>query len=70
MLEHNNLELLAMINDLDALIAEIDNNPRISSWVIRLVLKSIKDKGRKMAIETAQPPSYLAQVIDVEALPN
>ncbi len=70
MLEHNNLELLAMINDLDALIAEIDNNPRISSWVIRLVLKSIKDKGRKMAIEAAQPPSYLNRVIDVEALPN
>ncbi|MBW4493731.1 MAG: hypothetical protein KME26_11725 [Oscillatoria princeps RMCB-10] len=70
MLQHNNLELIAMINDLDALIAEIDNNPSISSWVIRLVLKSMKDKARKMAIEAAQPPSCLDQVIDVEALPN
>ncbi|MCU0518781.1 MAG: hypothetical protein MUC60_18325 [Oscillatoria sp. Prado101] len=70
MLQHNNLELLAMINDIDALISEIDNNPRISSWVIRLVLKSMKDKARKMAIEAAQSQSYLEPVIDVEALPN
>ncbi|WP_017718493.1 hypothetical protein [Kamptonema formosum] len=70
MLQHNNLELLAMINDIDALIAEIDNNPRISSWVIRLVLKSMKDKARKMALEAAQTQSYLDRVIDVEALPN
>ena len=70
MLQHNNLELLAMINDIDALIAEIDNNPRISAWMIRLVLKSMKDKARKMAIEAAQTQSYLNQVIDVEALPN
>ena len=46
-----NLTTVAIINDLEALISEIDNNPELSPWVVRLVLKSIKDKAKKMATE-------------------
>ncbi|MFB2979156.1 hypothetical protein [Microseira sp. BLCC-F43] len=46
-----NLSTVAIINDLEALISEIDNNPELSPWVVRLILKSIKDKAKKMATE-------------------
>lgn len=70
MLQDSNLQLMAMINDLDALISEIDNNPRLSSWVVRLVLKSIKDKAKKAAIETMNPQAYLEDLLNLDAYPN
>lgn len=53
-----NLPTVAIINDLEALISEIDNNPELSPWVVRLVLKSIKDKAKKMVTEF--PPRLTA----------
>ncbi|MBD1931548.1 MULTISPECIES: hypothetical protein [Cyanophyceae] len=57
-----NFPMVAIVNDLDALITEIDENPHLSSWVVRLVLKSIKDKAKRMATEIPQP-EYLNQPI-------
>ena len=57
-----NFPMVAIVNDLDALITEIDENPQLSSWVVRLVLKSIKDKAKRMATEIPQP-EYLNQPI-------
>lgn len=54
-----NLPMIAVINDLDALIVEIDENPHLSSWVVRLVLKSIKDKARQLATAPVPQPAYL-----------
>lgn len=54
-----NLPMIAVINDLDALIVEIDENPQLSSWVVRLVLKSIKDKARQLATAPVPQPAYL-----------
>ncbi|MBD1929294.1 hypothetical protein H6F74_24080 [Trichocoleus sp. FACHB-90] len=57
-----NFPMVAIVNDLDALITEIDENPHLSSWVVRLVLKSIKDKAKRMATDIPQP-EYLNQPI-------
>lgn len=65
-----NLPTLAIINDLDALITEIDENPHLSSWVVRLVLKSIKDKARNMVRETPPQPVSVNQVVHLEVLDN
>lgn len=65
-----NFPMMAIVNDLDALITEIDENPQLSSWVVRLVLKSIKDKARNMVIETAPTPVSANQVPHLEALGN
>ncbi|MBD2184893.1 hypothetical protein H6S82_13725 [Planktothrix sp. FACHB-1355] len=65
-----NFPMIAIVNDLDALITEIDQNPQLSSWVVRLVLKSIKDKARNMVIETAPTPVSTNQVPHLEALSN
>ena len=64
-----NFPMVAIVNDLDALIAEIDENPHLSSWVVRLVLKSIKDKAKKMATEIPQP-EYLNQPIQGKSFKN
>lgn len=63
-----NVPVIALVNDLEALITEIDNNPQISSWVVRLILKSIKDKAKKMATEfpprlTAIPETASSEVL-------
>lgn len=65
-----NLPVAALINDLDALMAEIDENPQISSWVVRLVLKSIKDKARKMVTETTPRLTSVNQPPDLDAFVN
>ncbi len=70
MSDNTNLEMLAVINDLDALISEIDNNPCMSSWVVRLVLKAIKDKAKKMALQDSDYELYLDNIVDVKALLN
>ena len=57
-----NFPMVAIVNDLDALITEIDENPQLSSWVVRLVLKSIKYKAKRRATEIPQP-EYLNQPI-------
>ncbi len=62
-----NFPMVAIVNDLDALIAEIDENPHLSSWVVRLVLKSIKDKAKRMATEIPQP-EYLNQPIQSKSV--
>ncbi|WP_206755911.1 hypothetical protein [Trichocoleus sp. FACHB-69] len=41
-----------VLTDLNALINEIENNPSLSSWAIRLTLKSIRDKAKKMTFES------------------
>lgn len=63
------LPVIAVINDLEALISEIDSNPRLSSWVIRLILKSIKDKARKMVNETASKSIPLTEQLVLDPLP-
>lgn len=70
MLQDANLPLMAIVNDIENLIAEIDNNPQLSSWVVRLVLKSMRDKAKKMAIETAQRQAYLEELDRPEAIVN
>lgn len=62
--------MVATLNDLDALIEEMDNNPHLSPWVVRLILKSIKDKARRMLHEPAIAPAYIENVIDIQALRN
>jgi predicted HAD superfamily phosphohydrolase YqeG len=69
MLHEANPQLMAIINDLDALIVEIDNNPSLSPWVIRLILKSMKDKAKKMAIDTSQS-QYLEKILILDAFSN
>lgn len=49
-------QMKSLLSDLEILIAEIENNPRLSSWVVRMALKSIKEKAEKMAGQTAQQP--------------
>lgn len=63
-----NLPIAAVINDIDALIAEIDQNPQISSWVIRLVLRSIKEKARKMVLENPQKITRFEQTLHFNGL--
>lgn len=63
-----NLPIAAVINDIDALIAEIDQNPQISSWVIRLVLRSIKEKARKMVLENPQKITSFEQTLHFNEL--
>ncbi|GET38448.1 hypothetical protein [Microseira wollei] len=58
-----NMPVVAIVNDLEALISEIDNNPELSPWVVRLILKSIKDKAKKMATEF---PPRLTSVSETE----
>lgn len=65
-----NFPAIAIINDLDALIAEIDANPHLSPWVVRLVLKTIKDKARNMVNETLISPISIHQPVHLEAVPN
>lgn len=64
------LPVIAVINDLEALISEIDSNPRLSSWVIRLILKSIKDKARKMVTETPYKSVSLKEPLVLDSLPT
>jgi len=49
-----------VLTDLNALINEIENNPSLSSWAIRLTLKSIRDKAKKMKLETLQKDAKFA----------
>ncbi len=67
MLQESHLAMVATLNDLDALIEEIDNNPHLSPWVVRLILKSIKEKGRRMLQDSAIGPAYVEKVIDIQA---
>lgn len=50
-----------IINDLELLIAEIENNPDLSKWVVRMALKSIKEKAEKSAMPAPPTPLYLQQ---------
>lgn len=65
-----NLPMAAVVNDIEALITEIDENPQISTWVIRLVLKSIKDKAQKMALDNSSNITSLNQASHLEVLTN
>jgi hypothetical protein len=65
-----NVPVIALVNDLEALITEIDNNPQISSWVVRLILKSIKDKARKMATEFPLETASLDETDNLAACLN
>lgn len=53
-----NQPLTIVIKDLNTLITELENNPRLSGWVVRQVLKSIKDKAEKMASESQPKMNY------------
>lgn len=64
------LPIVAIINDIDALIDEIDDNPRLSPWVVRLVLKSIKDKARRMVTQRQPEATYLQETVSLEAFLN
>ncbi|MFB2935058.1 hypothetical protein ACE1B6_07245 [Aerosakkonemataceae cyanobacterium BLCC-F154] len=65
-----NLPMAAVVNDIEALITEIDKNPQISSWVIRLVLKTIKEKARKMALDNQANVTDFNQIPHFEVLTN
>ena len=56
--ENSTQQLNVIIKDLDSLITEIENNPRLSTWVVRQVLKSIKDKAEKMVVESSDKQDY------------
>lgn len=70
MYNNNYLPICSVINDLDALICEMDNNPALSPWVVRLVLKSIKDKARKMATGEEEILLCLEEDFNIKALLN
>ncbi len=40
-----------IIKDLEMLISEIEKNPNLSSWVMRMTIKAIQDKAEKIALE-------------------
>jgi hypothetical protein len=63
-----NMPVVAIVNDLEALISEIDNNPELSPWVVRLILKSIKDKAKKMASEFPPRLTSLPETENSEVL--
>lgn len=65
-----NLPMAAVVNDIEALITEMDKNPQMSSWVIRLVLKTIKEKARKMALDNSANISNFNQTPHLELLTN
>lgn len=65
-----NLPMAAVVNDIEALITEIDENPQISSWVIRLVLKSIKEKARKMVLDNPTNISNFSQTPHFDVVTN
>lgn len=66
----NNLPVIAVMNDLEALISEIDDNPELSMWVVRLILKSIREKAQKMATESTIRPINIKEISDREAFMN
>lgn len=47
-----------IIKDLNSLIGAIENNPRLSPWVIRQVIKSIKDKAQRMLNESEREQNF------------
>ncbi|MCT7950082.1 hypothetical protein NG798_09820 [Ancylothrix sp. C2] len=51
-----------IISDLEMLIAEIEKNPQLSRWVMRMTIKAIQDKAEKIAIETAQQAAHQKQL--------
>ncbi|MFB2894310.1 hypothetical protein ACE1CI_15475 [Aerosakkonemataceae cyanobacterium BLCC-F50] len=65
-----NLPMAAVVNDIEALITEIDENPQMSSWVIRLVLKTIKEKARKMALDNPANVTNFNQTPHFDVLTN
>lgn len=64
------LPMAAVVNDIEALITEIDENPQMSSWVIRLVLKSIKEKACKMALDNSTNITNFNQTPHFDVLTN
>lgn len=54
-------QINCIITDLELLITEIENNPDLSKWVVRMALKSIQDKAKKTATQAAQTTLYLEQ---------
>ncbi|HIK28668.1 MAG: hypothetical protein N3E45_13320 [Oscillatoriaceae bacterium SKW80] len=66
MLQESHLAMIATLNDIEALIEEIDNNPHLSIWVVRLILKSIKDNGKRRLQESLMGQGYIENVIDVQ----
>lgn len=65
-----NLPMAAVVNDIEALITEMDKNPQMSSWVIRLILKTIKEKARKMALDNPANISNFNQTPLFDVLNN
>ncbi len=65
-----NLPMAAVVNDIDALITEMDKNPQMSSWAIRLVLKTIKEKARKMALDNPANVTNFKQTPHFDVLTN
>ena len=57
----NQAQINQIICDLELLIAEIENNPELSKWVVRMALKSSKEKARKSATSAAPTTIYLQQ---------
>ena len=52
-------QIQALIGDLKILTEELELNPQLSSWTVRLVLKSIIDKAQRNALQsspTSLPP--------------
>lgn len=48
-------QVQSLITDLKILIEELELNPQLSSWTVRLVLKSIKDKAERTALQSQNP---------------
>lgn len=67
MLQESHLAMIATLNDIEALIEEIDKNPNLSVWVIRLILKSIKENGKSRLQDLLIGHAYSENVIDVQA---
>ncbi|MBW4681885.1 MAG: hypothetical protein KME19_17475 [Microcoleus vaginatus WJT46-NPBG5] len=57
----NQAQINHIICDLELLIGEIEKNPDLSKWVVRMALKSIKEKAEKSAKPAPPTTIYLQQ---------
>lgn len=57
-----NQAMNVIIRDLEMLISQIEKNPKLSPWVMRMTVKAIHEKAEKMATQTAQEAAHQKQL--------
>lgn len=57
----------AVIQDLKALICELEKNPEVSPWVVNLTLRSVREKVAVWGQTSAQQRTYLEYLLNLES---